>query len=142
MLKDQGCQATTADGRPCGAPESLVDPRSGLCTSHDPDRRGHLREAARKGGRINARRFRQDDQLEDRDLPPLDSPQAASKWCEVAGRAVATGRLSHNQAKAIVRAVREFLRSHEAGEVAEKIDTLQEKVARLKKGDGDLKMVK
>lgn len=134
MPPERTCSETTADGTPCGAPSNLVDPSTGLCPSHDPENRERIREAARKGAEAKNRKDRIPG-LDDDDLPPLDSPQAAAKWCEVAGRAVATGRLGHHEAKAVVRAVREFLRSHDAGEIADRVEELQTKVAALKRGD-------
>lgn len=134
MPSELRCKATREDGEPCGAPASFVDPETGLCWTHSEEGREKAREAARKGGRAKARKDRRDG-LEPGDLPPLDSPQAAERWCEVVGRAVATGRLSHHEGKAVVRAVREFLRSHEAGEYTERVEELEEKVAAIKRGD-------
>lgn len=139
MAPERRCSETTADGSSCGAPSNLVDPETGLCPSHDPENRERIREAARKGAEAKNRKDRIPG-LDDDELPPLDSPQAAAKWCEVAGRAVATGRLGHHEAKAVVRAVREFLRSYSDGEIADRVEELQEKVARLK--GGDLKALK
>lgn len=134
MAPDRTCSATNVDGSPCGAPSAFVDPETGLCPSHDPENRERIREAARKGAKATARKLRGEG-LEDDELPPLDSPQAAEKWCEIVARAVATGRISHNAGRTLARLVREFLRSHDAGAVADQVDDLREKVAALKRGD-------
>lgn len=133
------CKHVYDDGSRCRSPENFVDPNTGFCHAHGPDASERLSEYGKKGAEAKNRKDRIPG-LDDDELPPLDSPQAAAKWCEVAGRAVATGRLGHHEAKAVVRAVREFLRSHEAGEVADRVEELQEKVARLK--GGDLKALK
>lgn len=132
--QERQCQGTNADGSPCGSPASFVDPESGFCPSHDPDNREKIREAARKGGQAMARRMEKKG-LGDDELPPLDSPQAAERWLEATGRAVATGRLAHNEGKAVARLIREWLRAREAGEVAARMEELEEKMAALKRGD-------
>jgi membrane-bound ClpP family serine protease len=69
--------------------------------------------------------------LEPNELPLLDSPRAAEVWLETVGRATATGRLSHRDADAVTRAVREWLRAHAEGATSEKVAELAEKVAEL-----------
>lgn len=56
-------------------------------------------------------------------------------WLEAVGRGVATGRLTHNQGRTIAGVVREWLRAREAGEVAERIEAMEEKVAALQRGN-------
>lgn len=129
MPPERTCGATRADGSPCGAPSSFVDPATGLCPAHAEDASERLREAARKGGEATARRLRREG-LEEDELPALESPRAAERWLEAVGRAVATGRLGHNEGRTVVRAVREFLRAHEAGEVTERLDALMDALAR------------
>lgn len=133
MVQEPRCQAKKADGTPCLAPSSLVDPVSGFCASHDPAKRDRILAAARRGGEANRRKL-QAPGLGPDELPPLESPQAAERWLEILGKAVATGRLGHHEATAIVRAVREFLRAHEAGSMADKVEELQAKVRKLKRG--------
>lgn len=128
------CQATTADGRPCGAPEQLVDPSTGLCISHDPDRAGVLREAGLKGGIAMRKKARDDKGLTHAELPPLDGPASAALWTEVIGRAVATGRIPASRGQTALRAVSEFLRAHAAGETADRLARLQSQVDGLRNG--------
>lgn len=134
MTQELKCSATNADGTPCRSPSSFVDPETGLCPSHSENASERLSEYGRKGAEATAKKLQRDG-LEDHELPPLDSPQAAERWIEVVGRAVATGRMSHREGKALARLVREWLRTHEAGAVADRVDDLQEKVAKLKRGD-------
>lgn len=131
MPPDLHCRASIRDGTPCNAPSNLVDPNSGFCTSHDPERREELREAARRGGRATAKRFRSGG-LSDEELPPLTSPEVAEVWLERIGRASATGRLRHQDATAATRAVQQWLRAHEVGVMAERMDRLRETVDELK----------
>lgn len=54
---------------------------------------------------------------------------------ELVGRIVTTGRLEHHEAKSAVCTVRKFLRAHDAGEIAERMEVLEDKIARIKAGD-------
>ncbi len=58
----------------------------------------------------------------------------------IIGRAVAEGRLRSRDGDATTRAVREWLRAHEAGAVADQVEELRRKVAELK--GGELEVVK
>lgn len=126
------CQATNASGEPCGAPPSMVDPEKGLCPAHQKGGRERLSAAGRKGAEAVQRRLRGDG-LQEEDLPPLESPQAAERWLEAVGRAVATGSLGHNEGRTVVRAVREFLRAHEAGKVSEQLQRLMDALSEWRK---------
>lgn len=128
------CKHENDDGSRCEAPENFVDPETGFCHAHGPGGSETMSEWGKKGGRAKAKKDRAPG-LDPEDLPPLDGPRAAEKWCEIIGRAVTTGKLAHREAQAAIKAVREWLRSHEAGEVEERVDDLQEKVAKLKRGD-------
>lgn len=126
-----GCNATRTDGEPCKAPEAMVDPDTGYCPSHQPDAAERLSEAGRKGAEATNRRFR-GEKLSEEELPPLDSPQAAEIWLENVGRAIATGRLSSAEGNAVKSTVREWLRAREAGEMQERIDELERKLAKAR----------
>ena len=128
MAPERTCSAMRDDGSPCGAPSNLVDPETGLCPSHSENARERLREAARKGGEATARKLKGKG-LSDDEIPPLRSPQDAERVLEVVIRAVATGRLGHNEGRTIVRGVREFLRAHEKGVEADRIDALMDALA-------------
>lgn len=139
MPSELSCTATKDDGTPCGAPASLVDPETRLCWTHSEEGREKVREAASKGGEATARRLK-GKALDEDELPPLDSAAAAEAWCDTVGRAVVTGRLSHNQGKAALRAVREWRASREAGQVSEKLEALTDALAEWKQ-TGDPKPV-
>lgn len=124
------CQGTKDDGSPCGAPERFVGD-DGWCHSHRPGSKEKLSEWGRKGGKARPSKRK----LREEDLPPLDSPQAASTWLETVGRAVATGKLTHNEGKAVARLVREWLRAREAGELEDRMERLEEKLAAAKRGE-------
>jgi len=128
---ERSCRGERADGTACRAPGNLVDPETGFCPSHDPKKREKVLEAARKGGKATARKLKRKG-LDPDELPPLDSPQAAERWLEEIGRAVSTGRLGHHEATAAVRAVREWLRAHSEGEVAEEVEELRKLVEDVK----------
>lgn len=100
----------------------------GWCPSHRPGNRERLREAARKGGLALARKHRGRG-LDEDELPELHTPQDAARFLEAVVRAVATGKLGHNEGKAVVRGIREWLRAHEAGAVTDRLDALLDALA-------------
>ncbi len=141
MPPEQRCRETRVDGSPCGAPENLVDPETGLCPAHRPGGREKLREAAMKGAEATKRVWRSKG-LDPEELPPLRTPQDAERWAEVLGRAVASGNLTHSQGKAISSLLREWRASHEAGVVSGRLEELRATVAELKSEKKLLRRVK
>lgn len=133
MPPETRCKGTRDDGSPCEAPESFIG-EDGWCPSHRPGASEKLREWASKGGRASAEK-RKRDGLSEADLPPLESPQDAETWLEVVARAVATGRLSHHEGKAVARLVREWLRANEAGAMQDRMESLEEKLSKLRRGE-------
>lgn len=125
MPPAETCRGTTADGTPCESP--IVGP-DGFCPAHGPDGRERMSEIGRKGAEASARK-RRGGGLEPDALPPLDGHDAAETWCDVVGRAVVTGRIGHNEAKAALRAVREWRESRDAGAVSDRLDELTEALA-------------
>lgn len=121
------CRGTKADGSPCGSPVVKGD---GYCPAHGPDGSERMAEIGRRGAEATARKLKRPG-LDPEALPALRSPQTAEKWLEEIGRAVATGTLGHHEATAAVRAVREWLRAHEAGEVTEEVEELREQLEEL-----------
>lgn len=136
MMRESGdeprCRATTQAGEPCGAPSSMIDPSTGLCPAHRPGGRDRLRIAGAKGAEATRAKWRGRGGLSEDELPPLDGPEAAESWLEAIGRAVATGRLGHNEAKAATGAIREWLRAHEAGAMSERVESLRKQLDRLR----------
>lgn len=134
MAPERSCTAKNAAGEPCGAPSNVVDPRTGLCPAHDPDKREKVRDAARKGGQAKARKDRATG-VDTSGRWKLDSYDAAERWLDLILRAVLSGRITHSQARSAVRAVEAWMKAREQGEEAERLEELEEKVAALKRGD-------
>lgn len=132
MAPERRCNGTRDDGSPCGAPSNLVDPDSGFCPAHGPGGSEAMAELGRKGAEATARKL-QSDGLSDDELPPLTSHEAAERWCDVVGRAVAQGRLGHNEGRTILRAVREWRDSRDQGELSDHLDALMDGLATWKK---------
>lgn len=86
---------------------------------------------ARKGGKATARKNRQPG-LESEELPPLTSPEVAEIWLERIARAVATGGLPHNDARAATSALQQWLKAHEVGRMAERLEILREQLEQVK----------
>lgn len=128
------CRETNARGEPCEAPDTLIG-EDGYCPAHRPGGREELLKRAHKGGQANRKRLRAEG-LKEGELPPLTSPHAAERWAEIVGRAVATGRLTHSQGKAIGSLLREWRQSHEAGAVAERVDEILSQLETVKKRGG------
>lgn len=128
-MAQETCKATRDDGQPCTSP--IVGP-DGYCHAHGPGGREKLQEAGRRGGRATARRIKGGG-LDEDELPPLTDADAAETWCDVVGRAAVTGRIGHNEAKAALRAVREWRESREAGAVSERLDALDAALSEFKR---------
>ena len=131
MTREVRCNGMNTDGTRCNAPASLVDPKKRLCPSHDPANREKLREAGRRGAASLHRRYAAKGMNSD-ELPPLTSPEVAEIWLERIARAVATGGLPHNDARAATTALQQWLKAHEAGRMADKLETLREQLEKLK----------
>lgn len=125
------CRGTRDDGQPCESP--VVGP-DGFCPAHRPGGREKIREAARKGGQAKARKDRAPG-VETDGRWKLDSYEAAERWLDVILRAVLAGKVTHAQARSAVRAIEAWMKAREQGEEAERLEALEEKVARLKGGE-------
>ncbi len=125
------CRGRNARGEPCGAPESFVNP-SGWCPAHRPGGRERLREAGRLGAEVSKQVRRKWKGLRPGELGPLRTPQDAERWLRIIGQAVTEGRLRNRDADAGTRAVREWLRAHEAGVVTDRVEELRRKLSELK----------
>ena len=130
------CRGTNRDGTPCRAPERLVG-ADGWCRSHRPGAREVLVEQGRRGAEATARKLRGGG-LDPADLPPLDGPQAAARWLHVVALGVATNRIGHREATAVVRSIEVFLRAHDQGELKAEIDALRDALAEWRRtGDAN-----
>lgn len=119
------CRGTKADGAPC---ESPVVGQDGFCPAHGEDGRERMAEIGRKGAEATARKHRRGG-LDPGDLPPLTDHASAETWTDVIGRAVVTGRIGHNEAKAALRAVREWRECRGSGELEDRVDALTDALA-------------
>ena len=135
MPPDRKCQGVGLDGSPCGAPPSLVDPLSGYCYSHDPNREEERKESSRRGGQSTARRFRPPG-LTPEELGPLKTVQDAQKWLRLIAEAVGGRAISHSEGTSMTSAVREWLKAEDTRLRAEELKELQEEVKALKRQRG------
>lgn len=126
------CQATNAQGEPCGAPESVVD-ESGYCSAHRSEE--EHRKASMAGGQATKEKFAKPD-LRDEDLPPAPTGiDDVKEWLSFATRAVADGRLDAKQGRTLGYLCRAYLDALEKGDVAEDLEELREKIAKLQQGE-------
>lgn len=137
--EERRCKGTNAAGEPCRTP--VVKP-NGWCRVHDPDPAAIARrkEASLRGAVKTNKGKRGAPGLENAELPPLDSPEAAERWLEVVARGVATKRLGSSEGRTVVQAVREFLRAHEAGRMSARLEALTEALSEWRRS-GDPKSV-
>ena len=126
------CREKNARGEPCGAPESLVDPLSGFCPAHGPGARARLSEQGKAGAEVTKQVRRKGKGLRPGELGALRTPKDAERWLRIVGQAVAEGQLRSRDGDATTRAVREWLRAHEAGVVTDRVEELREQVSELK----------
>ena len=126
------CSHVGSDGTRCGAPEQFVDRETGFCRAHGPGSTERMASLGRKGAEAMAKRLR--GGLAAAEFGTLTTPKDAERWLEVVGRAVATGRLGHAEGRTVVSGVREWLRAHEAGHVAERLEELAGRLEQLRGG--------
>ncbi len=86
----------------------------------------------RKGAESTRRKWRGAHGLEPGELPELRTPHDAQRALDIVAHAAAEGRLPQRQADATTRAVREWLRAHEAGAVADQVEELRRRLSELK----------
>lgn len=131
MRKERRCRGVKADGTPCRARSSLVNEKSGFCFSHDPARKEKLSEAGRKGAEALHKKYARKG-LDESELPPLTSPEVAEIWLERIAKAVATGRMPHQDARAATSALQQWLKAHEVGKLADTLETLRGQLESVK----------
>jgi hypothetical protein len=81
-----------------------------------------MAERGRIGAEVSKQVRRKGKGLRPGELGPLRTPQDAERWLRIVGQAVAEGRLRNRDADSTTRAVREWLRAHDAGEVAHRLN--------------------
>ncbi len=125
------CRHRKANGERCRAPEAFVD-ESGFCPPHRADGRAVMAERGRSGAEVSKQVRRKGSGLRPGELPELRTPHDAQRALDIVAHAAAEGRLPQRQADATTRAVREWLRAHEAGAVADQVEELRRKLSELK----------
>ena len=125
------CRHRKANGERCRAPEAFVD-ESGFCPPHRADGREVMAERGRSGAEVSKQVRRKGSGLRPGELPELRTPHDAQCALNIVAHAAAEGRLPQRQADATTRAVREWLRAHEAGAVADQVEELRRKLSELK----------
>ncbi len=122
------CKGTNQDGKRCQSPEHLVELETGYCPAHAPGGQERMAEMGRKGAEAMRRKWMAKG-LEPGELPELRTPHDAQRALDIVAHAAAEGRLPQRQADATTRAVREWLRAHEAGVVSDRLEVLKSSVA-------------
>lgn len=125
------CRGQNVDGSDCGAPPKLVDPFSGYCHSHDPDREEERRERSRKGGQTTARRFRSRG-LTAEDLGPMETPADAQRILHRIAVGVGSREITHGEGQAMTAAVREWLKATDLRLRSENLRALEDQIRELK----------
>lgn len=140
--ESERCEHVKDDGERCRVTNS-VNPDTGLCYFHDPERREELQRARSKGGHATAAK-RADD---DRAVPTHDAPdppetlEDAVEWAAWASVQVATGRLDTSRANAVARLLKEFRQALERSESREALERIEELRERVEGGDADLEVM-
>ena len=104
------------------------------CNSHDPDPVvAETRKLGQARGSLRTQmRFKRG--LDAVELGSLTSAEDAKRWSAVIATAAACGRITPSQANAAIRAVHEFLRSHDQDVKENELSDLKRDVAALKRG--------
>jgi polyhydroxyalkanoate synthesis regulator phasin len=67
------------------------------------------------------------------ELGDLETHQDAERWLQLVGEEVATGRLGHQEGRTIVSAVREWVKAHTDGALAQELEKLRDQLEEVKK---------
>lgn len=122
----RACTGTNTAGQPCQSP---IVGRDGYCDAHRPGGEAEMKRRALKGA-IKAQLAKG---LKPRELGPLKSHADAERWLRIVGEAVATGRLGHQEGRTTVSAVREWVKAHTDGAMAQQLEALREQLEEVKK---------
>lgn len=123
------CPHRKDDGERCGC-RTRLNPETGLCVWHDPEREEQRRQMQRQGGKATAAKRRPDGLLPE-ELPPLESHEDAQRWLDRVGRAVATGRIDNRDANSVVRAVEAWIKAEAERLGADAVHELRERLETL-----------
>jgi hypothetical protein len=131
--ENRRCLGTTKDGRSCRVTFGL-DPESGLCRAHDPERAEERRRACVLGGKTTAEARRKRSRTVDAGeaLPAPKTAGQAMEWASWLAVAAVTGQLDKGTVAQAVAALRIFLASLEKAEFETAITELRETVDSLK----------
>lgn len=128
IMPEPKCQGQKADGSPCGAPSELVDPDTGYCPAHDPEKGSEtMAERGRKGGSRSPYEERLDK------LPEITCAANVLEILNRAIRATAQGTISEKRANSIARLCRAWARLNDVVAAEERLDDIETKLAELDK---------
>ncbi len=127
------CKAKNAKGDLCGAPESMVDPVTGLCPSHVPGAKKRLSEIGHRGGEATKRKFGGRGLPRDA-LGPLESIHDAQRWLRLIAQAVGERMLTHSEGQSMTAAVREWVKAEDARVASEDLATLKAQISEVREG--------
>lgn len=125
-MAERRCRGTNAQGEPCKVRSHLVDPDTGYCAAHDPDRPDHMQELAERGGRATKKRHSKG--IDTDYLPPLNDPSDVEVWMEELARARLDGRIENGDVRAVSQVLRDWLKAHEQGSITRQLTRLREAI--------------
>ena len=110
------CKATRTDGEPC---QAQAQGEGDFCFWHDPERRGDLLEATRRGGRNRRRKA---------ELPSAEplTPEQARAFLAGVVEAVTSGALDAGTARAVGYLLQVEARIREGHDLEKRIEALEE----------------
>jgi hypothetical protein len=131
--ENRRCRGTTRDGRPCRVTFDL-NPRTGLCRAHDPERAEERRRACVLGGKTTAEARRKRSRTIDAGeaMDPPTTAAEAKEWSAWLVVAAATGVLDKGTVGQAVGALRVFLASLKQADYEAALAELKDEVKRLK----------
>lgn len=130
------CEGETQSGRPCQAPPLKG---SRFCFHHDPAKARERQEARSKGGRERVRQQRQAATPGAPQEVDLRSPDQVLAHLEDELAAVLDGlEVSARRAKVVARLLKLALKSLEVGDLAERVEALEELVSERAMGNGGM----
>ncbi len=110
-----------------------MDEETGLCPAHEPGARERLSALGRLGAEVTRRKWERGRGIEPDELPDLVTHKDAIDWIQTVGRAVASGRITHNQGSTMVRVIEAWLKATDSI-TKPQVEELRHQIAELKKG--------
>lgn len=131
-MTERRCPFVKPGGNRCRSTSNL-NPESGLCLWHDPERERQAEAARKKGGRASARAQRGTVPPGEAPAPPTTLREAA-EFAAWAAHAVVTGRIDKATASKVAALLNSFRGSHEKALAEEQLADLRAEVDRLRGG--------